>query len=131
MSEENKIDTGAITWTDLTIPNAEEVKSFYENVVGWKAAPISMGDYEDYSMTSSDGEIPYAGICHTRGVNAHLPPQWLIYITVENVDASAKKCEELGSKIISEPKDMGNYGRFCVIEDPAGAVAALFTPKES
>jgi hypothetical protein len=23
---------------------------------------------------------------------------------------------------------MGSYGRYCVIRDPAGAVAALFTP---
>jgi hypothetical protein len=26
---------------------------------------------------------------------------------------------------------MGGYGRYCVIRDPAGAVAALFTPADS
>jgi predicted enzyme related to lactoylglutathione lyase len=26
------------------------------------------------------------------------------------------------------PKDMSGYGKFCVIEDPAGAVCTLFEP---
>ena len=48
--------------------------------------------------------------------------------TVENVDTSAARCVELGGKVLIEPKGMGGYGRFCVIQDPAGAVAALFQP---
>jgi hypothetical protein len=30
--------------------------------------------------------------------------------------------------VLVKPKGMGGYGRFCVIRDPAGAVAALFQP---
>jgi hypothetical protein len=81
-------------------------------------------------MTSPESGTTMAGICHSRGVNADLPPQWLIYFTVKDADAAAKKCEEMGGKIIAGPKDMGKYGRYCVIQDPAGAVAALFSPKE-
>jgi len=33
----NKPETGSITWFDLTVPNVEEVKSFYNKVVGWKS----------------------------------------------------------------------------------------------
>jgi hypothetical protein len=64
-------------------------------------------------------------------VNASLPPQWLIYITVANVDISAATCLELGGKVLVDPKDMGGYGRYCVIQDPAGAVAALFAPADA
>jgi len=64
-----------------------------------------------------------------KGGNLNLPSQWLIYITVENVDISAKKCEQSGGKIISGPNDMQGYGRYCVIQDPAGAVCALFEPQ--
>ena len=68
-----------------------------------------------------------AGICHAIGSNADLPPQWLIYIVVEDADASARKVEVLGGEVIAGPRDMGG-GRFCVIRDPIGAVCALFTP---
>lgn len=128
MSNE-KPEIGAITWFDLTVPNAEEVRDFYSKVVGWKPSPVSMGDYDDYNMNAPESDTAAAGICHARGGNAGLPPQWLIYITVANVDESAQRCVELGGKIISGPKDIGGYGRFCVIQDPAGAVAALFAPK--
>jgi hypothetical protein len=60
--------------------------------------------------------------------HADLPPQWLIHITVPDVDASASRCVERGGKVVAGPRGMGSYGRYCVIQDPAGAVAALFAP---
>lgn len=129
MKKEEKLETGSIIWADLTIPNAEIVKSFYSNVIGWRPEPVSMGNYNDFSMVSPDSGRTITGICHSRGVNADLPPQWLIYFTVNDVDESAEKCKNSGGKVIAGPRDMGRYGRYCVIQDPAGAVAALFSPK--
>ncbi len=37
-------------------------------------------------------------------------------------------CKDNGGKVLSEPKEMAGYGKFCVIEDPAGAVCTLFEP---
>jgi predicted enzyme related to lactoylglutathione lyase len=128
MSDKNP-EIGSITWFDLTVPDAEGVRDFYHEVVGWKPSPVSMGDYDDFNMNTPESGKTITGICHARGGNAHLPPQWLIYITVEDVDESARRCVELGGKIITEPKDMEGYGRYCVIQDPAGAMAALFAPK--
>jgi predicted enzyme related to lactoylglutathione lyase len=71
-----------------------------------------------------------AGICHARGENADLPPVWLIYFVVENVDGSAQICEESGGEVIVQPRFMGE-GRFCVIRDPAGAICALYRPANS
>ena len=128
MADSPKNEIGSITWFDLTVENAGEIKNFYNKVIGWKSTPVKMNDYEDYNMNKPTDNQTVTGICHAKGGNANLPPQWLIYITVENVDDSAKNCSELGGKIISGPKDMAGYGRFCVIEDPAGAVCALFEP---
>ena len=60
-----------------------------------------------------------------RVKNAKLPPQWLVYITVENVQKSAKRCADLGGKIIDGPRDLSGKP-FCVIQDPAAAYAALY-----
>lgn len=119
---------GTIVWTDLTVPDAEHIRHFYQEVVGWQADAVDMEGYNDFSMNTSDGTTT-AGICHARGSNASLPSQWLIYIVVEDVDESAEKVEAMGGKILSPPQNMGVHGRYCVIQDPAGAVAALFTPE--
>ncbi len=126
---ESKPNQGLIAWHDITVDDAGTLGEFYQGVVGWKIEPVSMGDYEDFNMVAPGSGESVAGVCHRRGPNAELPPQWLMYITVESADNSAKKVIDLGGKIISGPKDMEGYGRYCVIEDPAGAVCALFEPK--
>lgn len=124
MSENTKPEQGTIVWTDLTVENAEAVRDFYAAVAGWKPQPVSMGEYDDYSMCTASG-AGSAGICHARGVNANIPPQWLVYITVEDLDASIERCKELGGEVVDGPRKLGN-NRFCVIRDPAGAVAGLY-----
>lgn len=124
-AEKTGVDVGAITWHDLTVTNAEEVRDFYQAVVGWQALPEDMGGYSDFSMLSPTSGECVGGICHARGSNAEIPPQWLVYITVEDVDRSAARCVELGGQVIVGPRPLGD-DRFCVIRDPAGAVCALY-----
>ena len=126
MSDNPLIPTGRIAWSDLTVPNADEVRDFYSGVVGWSPSNVDMGGYSDYAMVPSDTDQPVAGICHRRGPNEDLPAQWLIYITVPDLDASVEKCEALGGSVISGPKSMGGGSRYCVIRDPGGAIAALY-----
>jgi predicted enzyme related to lactoylglutathione lyase len=124
VSAKKRPEIGSIAWRDLTVADAASVRTFYGDVVGWKSAEIDMGGYADFAMaTPGSGEV-VAGICHARGANAKLPAQWLLYITVADVDRSARRCVELGGKILDGPKAAGGQ-RYCVIQDPAGAVAAL------
>jgi len=117
---------GAIEWRDLTIDNAEQVRDFYCSVVGWKWSPVSMGDYDDFNVTCPSSGETVAGICHARGSNSELPPQWLMYVRVSDVAESAGKCRQLGGKVLHGPRTMGS-SQFCVIQDPAGAVLALIS----
>jgi hypothetical protein len=63
--------------------------------------------YSDFNMVPPDGQ-PAAGVCHASGANARLPPQWLLYVTVEDLEGEQ---------------------RFAVIRDPAGAHMGLIGPK--
>lgn len=128
MCEENKNETGSISWTDLTVDSAEEIRDFYKNVVGWEADPVDMGDYNDFVMKTPGSGSAIGGVCHARGGNAGLPAQWLMYINVEDIEKSIAECTRLGGKVVAELKEMSGHGRYCVIEDPAGAVSALFEP---
>lgn len=116
---------GRIAWTDLTVDDADSLRSFYHDVVGWKSESLSMGSYDDYNMLPPDGTQPVAGICHARGSNAELPPVWLIYVAVENLDDRLQTCRRLGGMVLAEPTNAGG-GRIAVIRDPSGAALALY-----
>ncbi len=115
---------GSIIWTDLTVPRATEVRDFYQAVVGWKSEVFKMPEGEDYVMRPDNRPV-VAGICHARGANEKLPPQWLIYITVADLPASLRACRKHGGKVVAKPRTVFN-GRFAVVQDPGGAVAALY-----
>lgn len=116
---------GIISWVDLTVPNADTVKDFYEQVVGWNVDPVDMGGYSDYCMNQKNTNLPVAGVCHKKGSNKDLPSQWLIYITVQNLDNSIESCIKMGGQLLTKIKHSEN-GRYIIIQDPAGAVCALF-----
>ena len=126
MSEPAQPEVGSITWRDLTVDDTSALRAFYGQVVGWKFTPHSMGEYDDYNVHAPGSDVVVGGICHARGPNAGMPAQWIIYITVADADASAAACVELGGELVDGPRDMGGY-RFCVIRDPAGAVAGLIS----
>jgi uncharacterized protein len=123
-------ERGRIAWVDLTVPDAAAIRDFYRAVVGWTSSDVDMGGYNDYCVHAAAGDPPVAGICHARDTNAQLPAQWLVYITVDDLEESVSRCKELGGEILSGPSSWGEQGRFCVIRDPAGAVAALYAPRK-
>ena len=130
MSEENKA-FGKIEWVDLTVPDADRLRDFYSGVIGWRPEAVTMGEYNDWSMLEPSSGRAQAGVCHARGVNEGIPPQWLIYVTVADLDLSMQKCLALGGKVVHGPRNLGEGSRFCVIQDPAGAVMGLFQQTKS
>jgi hypothetical protein len=119
---------GSIGWIDLTVDDAARVRDFYAEVAGWHSECVAMGGYDDFNMKALPDGRPVAGICHARGCNAGLPAQWLIYITVDDLDRAVQAVEAHGGSVVRRPGEPGDVGRFCVIRDPAGAVAALYEP---
>lgn len=117
--------TGKFVWMDLTVPDAEAIRDFYAEVTGWQPEPVAMDGYEDYNMLPPDSSTPVAGVCHARGMNADMPPVWMLYVAVPDLKYSVRRCLALGGKVIGGPK--GNPGnQFVIIQDPAGAILALY-----
>ncbi len=124
---------GHLLWTDLTVPNADETRAFYEAVIGWTSHPVKMEDRTDFSMAAigepqvktDQEQRVVAGICNKVGDLSDFPSQWILYFGVEDLEASTKKTEELGGKILTKIFKMGN-SKYTVIQDPAGAVCGLF-----
>lgn len=126
--EKPKYVQGTINWRDLTSDKAEGLREFYQSVAGWTSQGLDMKDggdaYQDYVMKDAN-ENSVAGICHSRGANTGVPPQWIMYISVENVDESVENALKLGGKLLKEYKSKEGNLVYAMIEDPAGAVFAL------
>lgn len=119
---ESKI--GKVVWHDLTVPNADKVRDFYKSVIGWEHQAFNMGEYEDYILQPGVSEKDAVGVCWNRGSNKNIPPVWMMYVGVENVEASIKSVIDLGGKVLDGPRIMdGN--NFAVIQDPQGAILAI------
>jgi len=60
------------------------------------------------------------------------PPHWSITFAVDDADATAKRAEELGGKVLAPPMD-APWVRMTVLSDPQGAVftASKFVPPEA
>jgi predicted enzyme related to lactoylglutathione lyase len=129
MPEDNK-NIGKIAWHDLTVDDAEVVKDFYAKVVGWDVGGVSMGnqgeEYQDYNMNLPGTVETVAGVCHRRGSNSGLPPQWVMYVGVEDSAKSAEQCIASGGEIVEGPRDIGG-ATYYYLKDPAGAVLAIYS----
>ncbi len=116
------LEGGRIAWLDLTVPHATETRDFYQDVVGWSAEAVPMedaaGPYADYNLCAPDGAA-LAGVCHARGVNADLPPVWLIYLPVGDLEESLSRARREGGEVVHAGKGSA------VIRDPVGAYVAL------
>jgi uncharacterized protein len=119
---------GRIFWLDLTVSNASATRDFYRQVIGWSVQNVDMEDggepYADYNMLGEDGS-PAAGICHARGVNAGLPPLWMIYLPVGDLVESLRRVQEEGGKVIKAMQGEDGEYVYAAIQDPVGAHLAL------
>lgn len=116
---------GAFSWNELMTRDVDAAKTFYSNLFGWTLEDMQTNDMGYTIAKAGDKEV--AGIMGMPPEAGDMPPTWGAYVTVDDVEASAKQAETLGGKILLEPRDIPDVGRFCVICDPQGATLSLIT----
>jgi predicted enzyme related to lactoylglutathione lyase len=57
------------------------------------------------------------------------PSMWLAYVLVDDIAASTKQAKSLGAAVKKDVTEIPGVGWFSIIEDPTGAVLALWKPK--
>lgn len=119
--------TGAPVWTELITADSSLVSKFYEMVFGYQARTARTVPGAD-RLTLYLGDRPVGGI---RGVGGDLPRDrgsyWLVYFSVPDADAAAKRLEELGGHVLEAP-EVTPIGRVIRATDPEGAPFALLQP---
>lgn len=113
-------EPGALTWNELLTRDPEGAKQFYGAVFGWEseAMPTSRVDYTVFKIGDNmvGGMMPMG-----NDFPPQMPSAWMIYIAVEDVDATAAQAVELGGNVNMPPMDI-EQGRIAVLGDPHGAV---------
>ena len=93
-------------------------RSFYGALFGWETEDYP-GEGMNYVMVKVGGEA-VGGMMTLPPECAGMPPAWGVYVTVDDVDATARQVETLGGKVLRPPEDIPDIGRFCVLQDPQG-----------
>jgi len=125
-------EPGALTWTELSTRDTQGAQTFYTKLLGWSAKTGGDGVHAYTEFTPSGGNQPVAGMMNSAAYGpqaANVPPNWMPYFQVSDVDASARKAQGQGARLFVPPNDIPNVGRFSVIQDPQGAVFAVFKPR--
>lgn len=119
---------GVFVWSELMTNDVEAAKAFFAATVGWSfaAKPTKTGTYW---LAVVDGK-PVAGIMDMTGIcQPGVPPHWLGYVDVDDVDARVATVRDHGGKVLKEPFDIEDVGRIALVADPTGAVLGLMTWK--
>jgi hypothetical protein len=115
-------------WYELMTTDVEAAKAFYAAVAGWR---MSEGGKPGMPYTVvSAGERGVGGIMglSAESLAGGARPAWMGYIGVADTDAHARRIAEAGGRILREPADIPDVGRFAVVADPGGAAFMLLTP---
>ena len=111
---------GHFVWRELVTPDPAATTAFYAKLFGWTAESMDMG--MPYTILKH-GEEQVAGA--TAPAMDGVPPHWLDYISVDDVDAAAGRVQSHGGQVVAPAMDIP-VGRFAVCQDPSGAAFALF-----
>jgi len=119
-------EPGSLCWTELNTRDTKAAEAFYTRLFGWTpkhSAPSAGMEYTEFSVQGkpSIGMMP---------INEHMPPHvpsyWMPYFQVADADKSVERVKELGGKVMVPPTDIPKTGRFAIVNDPQGAMFAVF-----
>lgn len=116
---------GRFVWHDLITPDLEGAQRFYGALAGWTFKSQAMGPGQPPYAMAYAGDRPIAGLTQA-GVGSGMPPIWLGYVSVPDVDAAADAARTAGGRVALGPAEMPGVGRFALLEDPQGGALMAY-----
>ena len=125
------MEHGLFSLNELITTDLASAKKFYGELLGWTFTETKTIYGNPYLVIHKEGIFVGGMMLKQGNVPDDVTPCWDPYITVDDVEASAKSVEKLGGKVILPPTEIPNVGRFCVIKDPQGISLNLITYKNN
>ncbi len=113
---------GRFVWFELQTKEVAKATSFYPEALPWRIEPMSMQDGSLYTMI----KVGEAGIGGILSPPADVPTAWMSYVSVADVDETAKKITAAGGTTPMDAFDVPGVGRMQPASDPQGGMFSLF-----
>ncbi|MFQ5843386.1 MAG: VOC family protein [Planctomycetota bacterium] len=119
-------EPGTFCWNELGTRDVARAKRFYTALLGWEAEDVPMDQGGLYTLLKITGR-DVGGAYEMEGPQFEgVPPHWMGYVSVADVDHGATKAKALGGTVIAEPMDIPSVGRMAVLQDPGGATFSIY-----
>ena len=116
------------SWNELMTRDLPAAQAFYSEVFGWayEAQQMPTGEYQ----VIAGGENGGLGGMMTMPaeVPEMVPNHWGVYFTVDDVDASVAKVQELGGQVVMPAMDIPGVGRMSTVHDCCNAAFTMMQP---
>jgi predicted enzyme related to lactoylglutathione lyase len=118
---------GEFSWHELITTDHEAAFRFYNELFGWeKLGEFDMGPMGVYLLYGRNGK--QLGGMFTKSKDMPMPPSWLYYVTIDDLDAALHRAKGKGARVLHGPVEVPGGQRIVQLMDPQGAAFALVTP---
>jgi hypothetical protein len=121
---------GRFLWYDLMTTDPPAAQAFYTKLLGWGLETWTGGSAPYVMWTRGGAPIGGSMALPEESRQAGTVPHWLAYIGTPDVDATARQAERSGGRVMVQPQDIPQVGRFAVLADPHGALFAVYAPAQ-
>ena len=119
---------GHFHWNERMTRDAEGIKAFYQDTIGWTFDAMQTPDGKTYWLAIVSGQ-PVAGIFSIDAPDFDgVPEAWMSYLAVDDVDARVAKAVKAGAKLMRPIFDVPDVGRIAILKEPGGAGIGWMTP---
>ncbi len=117
---------------EIPAEDVDKLKSFYENLFGWKIVK-TLGDFMEYwviqTVPTDDQGMPKRpgvnGGMYKKQSESNIPVN---YIRVEDIDRALIKVVKLGGKVTMDKQEVPGIRYVAQIRDPEGNPIAMIHP---
>jgi len=111
-------------WNELMTSDSVAAFGFYSKIFGWKMMQeMDMGPIGLYRVYGV-GDTQLGGMMAVPK-GAPMPPMWIYYIQISDLDATIAQATKKGAQVMNGPMDVPGGGRIAQLMDPQGAAFAL------
>ncbi|HEY8551037.1 MAG TPA: VOC family protein [Vicinamibacterales bacterium] len=109
------------SWHELATTDEKAAFGFYSNLFGWEQKEaMDMGELGTYRMFGRPGGRMYGGMFNI-GTEMKMPPNWGLYVMVDDLEAALERIKAGGGQVINGPMEVPGGDRIANCFDPQGA----------
>lgn len=116
---------GHFCWYDLNTSDWEGARTFYGELFAWSESGVMDSPGGTYWMFKSQSGDRTVGGMSNMASNMGVPPHWLCYVTVPDLEEALAKLQAHGGQVMNGPMDIPGGDRIAHCVDPQGAPIAL------